>query len=144
MNIGIPREIKNNENRVSMTPAGVHDLVRLGHCVTVETGAGQGSGYSDADYAAAGAVIGSAEDCWQSGLVVKVKEPQPEEYRYFRPDLILFTYLHLAAVPELAAEIRRSGLKAIAYETVQLDDGSLPLLAPMSDIAGRIGALMAA
>jgi len=144
MNIGIPREIKNNENRISMTPAGVHDLVRLGHIVTVERGAGLGSGYSDDDFAAAGALIGSAEDCWRGGLVVKVKEPQPSEYRYFRPDLILFTYLHLAAVPELAAEIRRTDLKAIAYETVQLDNGSLPLLAPMSDIAGRIGALMAA
>jgi len=144
MNIGIPREIKNNENRVSMTPAGVHDLVRLGHTVTVEAGAGIGSGYGDDDFAAAGAVIGSAGDCWRSGLVVKVKEPQPSEYGYFRPDLILFTYLHLAAVPDLAAEIQCTGLKAIAYETVQLDDGSLPLLAPMSDIAGRIGALMAA
>lgn len=144
MNIGIPKEIKNNENRVSMTPAGVHDLVRQGHTVTVETGAGVGSGYSDGDFAAAGAVIDTAEACWRGSLVVKVKEPQPQEYRYFRPDLILFTYLHLAAVPDLAAEIRRSGLAAIAYETVQLDDGSLPLLAPMSDIAGRIGALMAA
>lgn len=144
MNIGIPREIKNNENRVSMTPAGVLDLVRKGHTVTVESGAGIGSGYSDDDFSAAGAMIGSADDCWAGGLVVKVKEPQPSEYRYFRPDLILFTYLHLAAVPDLAAEIQRTGLKAIAYETVQLENGSLPLLAPMSDIAGRIGALMAA
>ena len=144
MKIGIPREIKNNENRVSMTPAGVHDLVRLGHTVAVESGAGLGSGYGDDDYLAAGAVIGTANDCWSGGLVVKVKEPQPSEYKYFRPDLMLFTYLHLAAVPGLVTEIQSTGLKAIAYETVQLENGSLPLLAPMSDIAGRIGALMAA
>lgn len=144
MKIGIPREIKNNENRVSMTPAGLHDLVRLGHTVVVEYGAGLGCGFTDDDYLAAGAQIGMVQDCWQCDLVVKVKEPQPVEYAYFRADLMLFTYLHLAAAPELAQAIRQSGLKAIAYETVQLDDGSLPLLAPMSAIAGRIGAMMAA
>jgi alanine dehydrogenase len=144
MKIGIPKEIKNNENRVSLTPACVHDLVRLGHLVVVEAGAGAGSGFDDSEYAAAGAKIGSAQDCWACGLVVKVKEPQPEEYTYFRPDLILFTYLHLAAEPRLAEAIARSGMKAIAYETVQLDDGSLPLLAPMSEVAGRIGVIMAA
>ena len=144
MKIGIPREIKNSENRVAMTPAGLHDLVRAGHVVTVEGGAGQGSGYTDEDYLTAGARIGNAFDCWQCDLVVKVKEPQPSEYSYFRSDLILFAFLHLAAAPELSGRIRQSGLKAIAYETVQLDDGSLPLLAPMSAIAGRIGAMMAA
>lgn len=127
-----------------MTPAGVHDLVRMGNMVLVEHNAGMGSGHPDTDYETVGARIASAEECWACDLVVKVKEPQTSEYKYFRPDLILFTYLHLAAVPELADEIRRSGLQAIAYETVQLDNGSLPLLAPMSDIAGRIGALMAA
>jgi alanine dehydrogenase len=144
MRIGIPKEIKNNENRVSLTPACVHDLVRLGQDVVVEAGAGLGSGFDDGEYAAAGAKIGSALDCWACGLVVKVKEPQPEEYASFRPDLVLFTYLHLAAEPRLAEAIARSGMKAIAYETVQLDDGSLPLLAPMSEVAGRIGVIMAA
>jgi alanine dehydrogenase len=144
MKIGVPREIKNNENRVAMTPAGIQDLTRLDHEVVVEQGAGLGSGFSDAEYKAAGACIGSAGDCWACDLVIKVKEPQPEEYSFFRPGLILFTYLHLAAAPELAAEITRSGLAAIAYETVQMDDGSLPLLAPMSEVAGRIGVLMAA
>jgi alanine dehydrogenase len=144
MRIGIPREIKNNENRVALTPACVQDLTRLGHTVVVEEGAGLGSGFGDDEFLSAGAVIGSISDCWKCGLVVKVKEPQPQEYCYFRPDLILFTYLHLAAAPRLAEEIDRTGLKAIAYETVQLEDGSLPLLAPMSEVAGRIGVLMAA
>jgi alanine dehydrogenase len=144
MRIGIPREIKNNENRVALTPACIHDLIRFGHTIVVESAAGMGSGFTDAEFAAAGAIIGSAEDCWAAGLVVKVKEPQPTEYRFFRPDLILFTYLHLAAAPDLAASIKASGLAAIAYETVQLADGSLPLLAPMSEVAGRIGVLMAA
>lgn len=144
MKIGIPKEIKNNENRVALTPACVCELVRLGHEVVVERDAGVGSGFTDSDYSVCGALVGSADDCWSGGLVVKVKEPQPSEYKYFRPDLILMTYLHLAAAPELTGAIRASGLQAIAYETVQLPDGSLPLLAPMSEVAGRIGVLMAA
>lgn len=144
MRIGIPKEIKNNENRVSLTPACVHELARQDHQVFVESSAGLGSGFPDAEYAAAGAQIGTAGDCWSCDLVVKVKEPQESEYSYFRPGLILFTYLHLAANPGLAAAIRSSGLQAVAYETVQLEDGSLPLLAPMSEVAGRIGVLMAA
>lgn len=143
MQVGIPREIKNNENRVAMTPACVHDLTAQGAQVTVETGAGLGSGFSDEDYRAAGAVIGTAADAWSCRLVVKVKEPQPSEYCYFRPDLILFTFLHLAANEALEIKLRESAVKAIAYELVQLPDGSLPLLAPMSEIAGRLGAMMA-
>lgn len=143
MQVGIPREIKNNENRVAMTPACVHDLTAHGATVTVEAGAGLGSGFSDVDYRAAGAKIGTAADAWACRLVVKVKEPQPSEYGFFRPDLILFTYLHLAANETLEATLRAAQVKAIAYEQVQLPDGSLPLLAPMSEIAGRLGALMA-
>lgn len=144
MRIGIPKEIKNNENRVGLTPACVQELCQLDHVVIVEDGAGKGSGFSDDAYRQSGAMIGSAAECWACDLVVKVKEPQSCEFACFRPDLILFTYLHLAAEPELAAAIRSSGLRAIAYETVQLEDGSLPLLAPMSEVAGRIGMLMAA
>lgn len=144
MHIGIPKEIKNNENRVALTPACVQELCQLDHVVVVEEGAGTGSGFSDADFKDSGAVIATAADCWACDLVVKVKEPQPDEFGYFRPDLILFTYLHLAAEPALTAAIKESDIKAIAYETVQLDDGSLPLLAPMSEVAGRIGMLMAA
>jgi alanine dehydrogenase len=144
MQIGIPKEIKNNENRVALPPGYVEGLTRRGHVVVVETGAGQGSGYADQAYGAAGARLGTAADCWGGDLVVKVKEPQPEEYPYFRPGLILFTYLHLAAAPGLREAILKSGLTAVAYEAVQLDDGSLPLLAPMSEVAGRIGVLMAA
>lgn len=143
MLVGLPREIKNNENRVAMTPACVHDLRAQDIPVIVETGAGLGSGFSDDEYREAGAVMGSAADAWSAGLVVKVKEPQPSEFGYFRPDLILFAFLHLAAEPILAARLAADGVRAIAYETVQLDDGSLPLLAPMSEIAGRLGAMMA-
>ncbi len=143
MHVGIPREIKNNENRVAMTPACVHELTVHGSTVTVETGAGLGSGFTDDDYRAAGAVLGTAAQAWASQLVVKVKEPQPAEYAFFRPDLILFTYLHLAANEALEAQLRAAGVKALAYELVQLPDGSLPLLAPMSEIAGRLGAMMA-
>ncbi len=144
MRIGIPKEIKNNENRVAMTPGGVDELVRLGHDVCVEAGAGLGSGFSDKDYSAVGGKISMAYECWRCDLVVKVKEPQPEEYRHFRSNLIVFAFMHLAAKPELVTAIQRTGLSAIAYETVQLDDGLLPILAPMSSIAGRIGAMMAA
>ncbi len=143
MDVGIPREIKNNENRVSMTPACVHELVVQGSAVVVESGAGSGSGFTDDDYQAAGARIGTAEEAWACALIVKVKEPQPSEYHYFRPDMILFTFLHLAADEQLAQQLRLSGVHAFAYEMVQLPDGSLPLLAPMSEIAGRLGAMMA-
>ena len=143
MDVGVPKEIKNNENRVAMTPSGVQELVVHGATVIVETGAGAGSGFSDDDYRVAGAQIGDAGRAWNCGLVLKVKEPQPSEYQYFRPGLILFTFLHLAADERLAKALQDSGVQAIAYELVQLPDGTLPLLAPMSEIAGRLGALMA-
>ncbi|MCL6632400.1 MAG: alanine dehydrogenase [Alicyclobacillus herbarius] len=140
MKIGVPREIKNNENRVAITPAGVHTLVGAGHEVYIETRAGEGSGFTDDDFIQAGAqILPSAGDVWgQTDMVMKVKEPLPEEYGYFRKDLILFTYLHLAPLPELTKTLMDSGVTAIAYETVQLPDGSLPLLTPMSEVAGRM------
>ncbi|OFW81132.1 MAG: alanine dehydrogenase, partial [Alicyclobacillus sp. RIFOXYA1_FULL_53_8] len=140
MIIGIPKEIKNNENRVAITPAGVHVLVNAGHAVHVETTAGVGSGFRDETYQAAGAmIVSSATDVWShADMVMKVKEPLPSEYAYFRSDLVLFTYLHLAPEPELTKALMESGVTAIAYETVQLPDGSLPLLTPMSEVAGRM------
>jgi alanine dehydrogenase len=138
--IGIPKEIKDNEYRVSITPSGVHQLNEHGHTVLVETGAGEGSYFSDKDFAAAGAkIITSAEDVWtQANMIVKVKEPLPAEYKYLRPDLVLFTYLHLAASETLTRTMMESGVTGIAYETVELPDGRLPLLAPMSEVAGRM------
>jgi alanine dehydrogenase len=139
MIIGVPREIKDNEYRVSMTPAGVDELVKAGHQVLVETGAGQGSYFEDEDFVQAGARIVSTDEVWsQAQMVVKVKEPLPVEYRYLRSDLILFTYLHLAADETLTATIRESGITGIAYETVELPNGALPLLTPMSEVAGRM------
>ncbi|SEI98403.1 alanine dehydrogenase [Bhargavaea ginsengi] len=139
MRIGIPKEIKNNENRVAMTPAGVATLATAGHEVIIEKGAGLGSGFTDEEYANEGAVIvETAADAWAAEMVMKVKEPLPEEYGYFREDLILFTYLHLAAEPELAAALLEKNVTAIAYETVQLPNRSLPLLSPMSEVAGRM------
>jgi alanine dehydrogenase len=140
MRIGLPREIKADENRVALTPAGVLALSRDGHQVLVERGAGLGSGFTDDQYQAAGAtLVGQAEDVWQEAdLIVKVKEPLPDEYRYFRSDLVLFTYLHLAPERELTDALVKSGIVAIAYETVQLPDKSLPLLMPMSEVAGRM------
>lgn len=139
MIIGVLKEIKDNEYRVSMTPGGVHLLVDSGHRVLVETGAGEGSFFSDDDFREAGAVITSAEEAWQEAdMVVKVKEPLPSEYRYLRPGLILFTYLHLAANEELTRAMAESGVTGIAYETVELPNGSLPLLTPMSEVAGRM------
>ncbi len=140
MIIGIPKEIKDNEYRVSITPSGVHQLNEHGHTVLVETGAGEGSYFSDEDFAAAGAkIITSAEDVWtQANMIVKVKEPLPAEYKYLRPDLVLFTYLHLAASETLTRTMMKSGVTGIAYETVELPDGRLPLLAPMSEVAGRM------
>ncbi len=138
MVIGVPKEIKTLENRVALTPGGVHSLVRRGHTVLVEQGAGVGSGISDAEYQKAGAELVSAAQAWAADLVVKVKEPIAEEYRYLRPGLILFTYLHLAADEALTRALLAGGTSAIAYETVQLEDGTLPLLVPMSEVAGRM------
>lgn len=141
MRIGVPAEVKNKESRVALTPAGVMELTRAGHQVTVQAGAGLGSAISDADYVAAGAVIGTVEQAWQAELVLKVKEPVPGEYRYLRPDLVLFTYLHLAADEALVDALLAARTTAIAYETVRGPDGGLPLLAPMSEVAGRMSVL---
>ena len=142
--IGVPREIKPDEQRVAITPDGVRELVSQGMEVRVQTGAGAGAGMSDADYSAAGARLVDREEAWAAHLVVKVKEPQPEEFAFLRPDLVLFTYLHLAAYPEVGRALLAAGTTAVAYETVQLEDGSLPLLAPMSEIAGRLAAQVGA
>jgi alanine dehydrogenase len=138
--VGIPTEVKNNEFRVAMTPPGVHELVRNGHEVVIQQGAGAGSSIADTEFAAAGAqIVEKADDVWESAdLVLKVKEPVDEEYHRMRRDQVLFTYLHLAASRECTQALLHSGITAIAYETVQLPDGSLPLLAPMSEVAGRM------
>ena len=140
MIIGVPKEVKDKENRVSTTPHGVREYVRHGHRVLVESGAGEGSGFPDDQYRAAGAtIVESAEDVWsQADMVVKVKEPIESEYPLLRPGLILYTYLHLAANEKLTRVLMEKEVTAIAYETVQLPDGSLPLLAPMSEVAGRL------
>ncbi|MGC2007722.1 alanine dehydrogenase [Trebonia sp.] len=140
MRIGVPREVKNHEYRVAITPAGVHELAREGHEVFVETGAGAGSSLPDEEFTAAGAkVLKTADDVWGTAdLVLKVKEPVPEEYHRMRQGQVLFTYLHLAASRECTDALLSHGVTAIAYETVQLRDGSLPLLAPMSEVAGRM------
>jgi alanine dehydrogenase len=140
MRIGIPTEVKDNEYRVAITPAGVHEFTGRGHEVFVQAGAGTGSSITDADYRAAGAkVLDTAEEVWgQAELLLKVKEPVASEYRFLRPDLVLFTYLHLAADRALTLALIESGTTAIAYETVQMADRSLPLLAPMSEVAGRL------
>lgn len=142
--IGVPREVKPDEQRVALTPDGVRELVSHGFEVRIEAGAGGGAGLSDDAFAAAGARLVDREEAWAAHLVVKVKEPQPEEFGYLRADLVLFTYLHLAAYPEVGRALLEAGTTAIAYETVQLDDGSLPLLAPMSEIAGRLAAQVGA
>ncbi|SEO74102.1 alanine dehydrogenase [Paenibacillus sp. OV219] len=141
MKIGVPKEIKNNECRVGVTPYGVYEFVQDGHTVYVETNAGLESGFTDADYAQSGAVIVmEAESVWQQAdMIVKVKEPLPSEYGYFREDLILFTYLHLSAEPALAKALVDAKVTAIAYETVK-EGGTLPLLTPMSEVAGRMAA----
>lgn len=140
MKVGIPKEVKNHEYRVAITPAGVHELVRSGHEVFVQQDAGTGSSIPDADFVAAGAtILPTADDVWQAGdLILKVKEPVAEEYHRMRKDQVLFTYLHLAASKACTDALLTSGITAIAYETVQLPDGSLPLLAPMSEVAGRM------
>jgi alanine dehydrogenase len=137
--VGVPKEIKTMEGRVSLTPDGVREFERLGIGVFVETGAGEAASISDAEFVAAGAtIVKTAADAWSQEMVVKVKEPKEEEFGYLRSDLTLFTYLHLSAYPKVAAALVASGTTAIAYETVQAADGSLPLLAPMSEIAGRL------
>jgi alanine dehydrogenase len=145
MRIGIPQEIKNSENRVAMAPSGVHHLDGAGHAVYIETGAGLGSGFTDEQYRNAGAtIVDSAKEAWSMEMVMKVKEPLPEEYDYFYEGLILFTYLHLAAEPELTKALTEKKVTGIAYETVQLADRSLPLLIPMSEVAGRMSAQIGA
>jgi alanine dehydrogenase len=145
MIIGVPKEIKNNENRVSLIPAGVRSFVKSGHTVLIEQGAGMGSGITDEEYKQAGAgIVLHARDAWEADMVMKVKEPQSEEYQYFRKNLILFTYLHLAAEPELTKALVENEVIAIAYETIQLDNGSLPLLTPMSEVAGRMSVQLGA
>jgi len=144
MKIGVPTEVKNNENRVSLTPAGTDRLVREGHRVLVQSGAGLGSRITDDDYRAAGAeIVATAADAWgEADMVIKVKEPIAQEYGFLRDDLTLFTYLHLAADRALTTALVEAGTTAVAYETVQLPDRSLPLLVPMSEIAGRLSVTM--
>ncbi|MCY9657047.1 alanine dehydrogenase [Paenibacillus chondroitinus] len=138
--IGVPKEIKNNENRVALTPGGATTLIMAGHKVLVEAGAGAGSGFSDEDYAKEGAVlIADAAEVWaRSDMIMKVKEPLPAEYGYFREGQVLFTYLHLAAAGDLAEHLLNKKVTGVAYETIQLANGSLPLLTPMSEVAGRM------
>lgn len=145
MRIGVPKEIKNNENRVAMAPSGVHYLVEASHEVFIEKGAGLGSGFTDEQYKEAGAaIVDSAKEAWSQKMVMKVKEPLPEEYDYFYEGLILFTYLHLAAAPELTRALIDKKVTGIAYETVQPVNRSLPLLTPMSEVAGRMAAQIGA
>jgi alanine dehydrogenase len=137
--VGVPRETKSGEHRVAITPDGVAELAHHGVSVLVEAGAGEGAAIPDEEYRAAGATTGSADEVWsRAAMVLKVKEPQPEEFAHLRPGLVLFTYLHLAAYPEVAAALVNHGVTGVAYETVQAADGSLPLLAPMSEVAGRM------
>lgn len=143
--VGVPREIKTAEGRVALTPDGVREFERIGINVYVETGAGEGASIPDSDYVAAGAdIVPTAADAWSQQMVVKVKEPKPEEFGFLRPDLTLFTYLHLAAYPAVAEALVANRTTAFAYETVQARDGSLPLLAPMSEVAGRLAPQMGA
>ncbi|MCY9656923.1 alanine dehydrogenase [Paenibacillus chondroitinus] len=139
MIIGVPKEIKNNEFRVGMTPSSVLSYTNAGHEVLVETMAGHSIGFTNEDYVQAGAtIVAAASDVWAAEMVVKVKEPLPEEFGYFHEGLILYTYLHLAPEAELTHALARNKVTAIAYETIQLDNGSLPLLTPMSEVAGRM------
>ena len=140
MKVGVPREVKNHEYRVAITPSGVHELIRNGHEVVIEAGAGVGSALPDEDFTSAGAkILTSADDVWQTAeLVLKVKEPVAAEYHRMRPGQVLFTYLHLAASGPCTDALMTAGVTSIAYETVQLPDRSLPLLAPMSEVAGRM------
>ena len=145
MRICVPKEIKNNENRVALTPAGVHAFIKAGHEVFIEKDAGEGSGFTNDGYLAAGAsIIDDVSLLWEKAeMIMKVKEPLESEYKYFRPNLILFTYLHLAAEPKLAKALVDCGVLAIAYETVTVNN-TLPLLTPMSEVAGRMAAQIGA
>lgn len=140
MIIGVPKEIKESETRVSLTPEGVRELLKNGHTILVERGAGLASGFTDKMYRDSGATILPKPDkVWRlANMVVKVKEPLPSEYKYFRPDLVIFTYLHLASVPSLAKALCAKRVTALGYETVEETNGSLPLLTPMSEVAGRV------
>jgi len=139
MKIGVPTETKTREYRVGINPGGVASLVNDGHEVLVQAGGGLGSGVSDAEFERAGArIVPTAADAWSAELVMKVKEPLPSEFQFFRSDLTLFTYLHLAPMPELTDALMKTGVRAIAYETIEAKDGSLPLLRPMSEVAGRM------
>src|SRR5262249_12421525 len=140
MIVGVPKEIKADERRVAMTPAGANAFVLHGHQVYIERGAGLGSGFTDQEYRAAGAqIVATAAALWKRAtMVLKVKEPLPPEFKFLRADLVLFTYLHLAAEPQLTQALLKHGVAALGYETVQLEDSSLPLLAPMSEVAGRL------
>ena len=140
MKVGVPAEVEDGEFRVAITPAGVHELARAGHRVLVEAGAGAGSSLPDDDFMAAGAtVLRSADDLWaEADLVLKVMEPVTGEYHRLRPGQVLFAYLHLAASRKCTEELLTRGVTAIGYETVRLSGGSLPLLAPMSEVAGRM------
>jgi alanine dehydrogenase len=145
LSIGVPREVKTAEGRVAMTPDGVRECERFGIQVFVETGAGVGASISDDDFVASGAtIVSSAADAWSQPMVVKVKEPKEEEFEFLRRDLTLFTYLHLAAYPKVASALIAAGTTSFAYETVEMRDGSLPLLAPMSEVAGRLAPQMGA
>lgn len=146
MKIAVPAEVKNNEYRVAITPAGVYDLVSHGHEVLVQAGAGTGSAITDTEYADQGArIVPDAETAWsEADLLLKVKEPVASEYGHFRDGLVLFTYLHLAAEKELTQALLESGVTGIAYETVQLPSRALPLLAPMSEVAGRLAPIVGA
>ncbi|MDP3275535.1 MAG: alanine dehydrogenase [Deltaproteobacteria bacterium] len=139
MIIGVPKEIKTREYRVGMTPAGARQLTQRGHTVLIQAGAGEGSGVRDEAYVAVGAkIVPSAAEVWAADMVVKVKEPLPAEFAFFREGQILYTYLHLAAEGELTRKLMEKKVRAIAYETIQLPDGSLPLLRPMSEVAGKM------
>ncbi|MEJ6585524.1 MAG: alanine dehydrogenase [Synechococcus sp. ArSW.bin.68] len=142
--IGVPKEIKVDEQRVALTPDAVKELVTHGLEVRIQSGAGSGAGIDDEAFAAAGAQIVDQKQAWGAHLVVKVKEPQPDEFRFLRNDMVLFTYLHLAAYPEVGEALLAAGTTGVAYETVQLENGTLPLLAPMSEIAGRLAAQVGA
>ena len=140
MIIGVPKEIKTNENRIALVPAGAEVLAQRGHTILIEHGAGEGSGFSDADYRAVGSEIVSAplEIFKRADMIMKVKEPLPQEYALIRKGQIVFTYFHFAASRELTDAMIRTGAVCIAYETVETSDGSLPLLIPMSEVAGRM------
>ena len=143
--IGVPKEIKGDERRVALTPDGAAELVQMGCQVVIEHDAGRGSGFSDEMYISSGAqIVATAKEAWAADLVLKVKEPQEAEFDFLRPDLTLFTYLHLAAYPQVATALKNSGCTAFAYETVTDRNGGLPLLAPMSEIAGKLATQMGA